>query len=104
MINNSNSSPRHGLAPADNLTLIQHNTLGSWDVFLSLFSSLTEGPSPDMVLLQDPPSSKGFLPSFSGFKSFAPPVGRPKVACYINQTSCAGSQYYLPFPQRWTIS
>jgi len=36
-----------------------------------------------MVLLQDPPSSKGFLPSFSGFKSFAPPVARPRVACYI---------------------
>ena len=38
-----------------------------------------------MVLLQDPPSSKGFLPSFSGFKSFAPPVAKPRVACYISQ-------------------
>jgi len=37
-----------------------------------------------MVLLQDPSASKGFLPSFSGFKSFAPPVGRPRVACYIS--------------------
>jgi len=37
-----------------------------------------------MVLLQDPPSSKGFLPGFSGFKSFAPPVGKPRVACYIS--------------------
>jgi len=37
-----------------------------------------------MVLLQDPPSSKGFLPSFSGFKSFAPPVTRPRVPCYIS--------------------
>jgi len=36
-----------------------------------------------MVLPQDPPSSKGFLPSFSGFKSFAPPVPRPRVACPI---------------------
>jgi len=54
-------------------------------VFLSLFSSLTEGPSRfDFVLLQDPPSSKGFLPSFSGFKSFAPPVSRPRVACYVS--------------------
>jgi len=59
--------------------------LGSWDVFLSLFSSLAEGLSPDMVLLQDPPSSKGFLPSFSGLKSFAPSVGWPRVACYITQ-------------------
>jgi len=37
---------RQGLAPADDLTLVQHNSLGSWDVFLSLFSSLTEGPPP----------------------------------------------------------
>jgi len=67
------------------LTLLQHNSLGSWHVFLSLFSSLTEGPScVDIVLLQDPPSSKGFLPSFQGFKSFAPPIARPRVACYVS--------------------
>jgi len=85
MINGPFSTSRQGLAPATNLTLVQHNSLGIWDVFLSLFSSLTEGPHPDMVLLQDPPSSKGFLPSFSGFKSFAPAVGRPTVAWYISQ-------------------
>ena len=85
MINNPFSTPCQGLAPATNLTLIQHNSLGSSNVILSLFSSQTEGPPPDMVLLQDPPSSKGFLPSFSGFKSFAPPVTRPKVACYVSQ-------------------
>jgi len=85
MINNTYSTSRQGLAPANNLTLIQHNSLGSWDVFVSLFSSLAEGSSPDIVLLQDPLSSKGFLPSFSGFKSFAPPVGRRRVACYITQ-------------------
>jgi len=75
---------RHGLAPAVNLTLVQHNSLGSWDVFLSLFSSLIEGPPVDFVLLQDPPSSKGFLPGYAGFKSFAPPVARPRVACYVS--------------------
>jgi len=85
MINNPRSITRQGLAPANNLTLIQHNSLGSWDVFLSLFSSLVDGPPPDIVLLQDPPSSKGFPPSFSGFKSVAPPVGRPRVACYVSQ-------------------
>jgi len=85
MINNPRSTSRQGLAPATNLTLIPHNTLGSWDVFLSLFSSLTEGPSGvDIVLLQDPPSSKGFLPSFMDFKAFAAPIARPKVACYIS--------------------
>jgi len=54
-------------------------------VFLSLFSSLTEGPSRvDIVLLQDPQSSKGFLPSFHGFKSFGPPIPRPRGACYVS--------------------
>jgi len=79
------STSGQGLAPADSLTLVQHNSLGSWDVFLSLLSSLTEGPPIDVVLLQDPPSSKGFLPSLSGFKSFAPPVAGPRVACYASQ-------------------
>ena len=57
MLNTPRSTSHQGLAPATNLTLIQHNSLGSWDVFLSLFSSLTEGPPSDVVLLQDPPSS-----------------------------------------------
>jgi len=55
-------------------------------VFLSLFSSLTEGPPVDFVLLQEPPSSKGFLPCYAGFKSFAPPIARPRVACYVSQS------------------
>ena len=78
-------TPRLGLAPANSLTLVQHNSLGSWDVLPSLFSSFPEGSPVDIVLLQDPPSSKGFLPSFIGFKSFAPPVARPRVACYVSQ-------------------
>jgi len=84
MIENPSFISLQGLGPATNLTLIQHNSLGSWDVFPSLFSSLAEGPPPDMVLLQDPPSSKGFLPTFSRVKSPAPPVARPRVACYIS--------------------
>ena len=87
MIKNDHSTSRHGLAPATNLTLVQHNSLGSWDVFLSLFSSLTEGPSRvDILLLQDPPSSKGFLHSFQGFKSFAPPIVRPRVTYNISSS------------------
>ena len=84
MIKKPYSTSRHGLAPATNLTLVQHKGLGSRDVFLSLFSFLAEGPQADVILQQDPPSSKGFLPSFSGFKSFAPPVARPRVACYLS--------------------
>jgi len=85
MMNKPCATARQGLAPATNLTVIQHNSLGSWVVFLSLCSSLPEGPPTDMVLLQDPPSSKGFRPSFLGFKSFTPPVGRLRVACYVSQ-------------------
>ena len=81
MIENPWSTSHHGLAPATNLTLVQHDSLSSWDVFLSLFFSLVEGAPPYIVPLKEPPSSKGFLPSFSGFKSFAPPVARPRVAC-----------------------
>jgi len=38
MIDKPYSTSCHGLAPATNLTLVQHNSLGCWDVFLSLFS------------------------------------------------------------------
>ena len=43
-----------------------------------------ESPPVDIVLLQDPPTSRRFLPSFAGFKFFAPPIARPRVACYVS--------------------
>ena len=81
MIKNPCWTSCQGLAPATNVTFVEHKSLGSWDVFLSLFFSLAEGGRPDIIFLQDPPFSKAFLPSFSGFESFAPPVARPRVAC-----------------------
>ena len=72
------------LAPCQDITLAQHNSLGSWDVFLSLFSSFVGLPPVDVVMLQDPPSRKSFLPSFAGFKSFCPPTPRPAVAFYVS--------------------
>ena len=57
-------------------------------MFLSLFSSLVGTLHPDIVLLQDPLSSKGFLPRFTGFKSFVPPNERPKVAIYVSLRFC----------------
>ena len=30
---------------------------------------------------EDPPVYHGSLPSFPGFKAFAPPVSKPRVAC-----------------------
>ena len=84
----NNSPPTFGrtkrLAPCQGITLIQHNSLGSWDVFLSLFNSFVGLPPIDVVLLQDPPSRKGFLPSFTGFESFGPPTPRPAVAFYVS--------------------
>ena len=63
-----------GQARITNLTLVQHNSRGSWDVFLSLFNSFVEFSPVDIFLLQDPSVYHGSLPSFAGFKAFAPPV------------------------------
>ena len=53
-------------------------------MFLSLFSSFVGLTPFDVVMLQNPPSRKGFLPSFAGFKSFCPPTPKPAVAFYIS--------------------
>jgi len=68
--------------------IVQHNCLGSWDVFLSLFPSFTLLPHPPLlVAIQDPPSRRSVLPTFPGFMSFAPPPpGRPRVAIYVSRT------------------
>ena len=68
--------------------IVQHNCLGSWDVFLSLFHSFTMLPHPPLlVAIQDPPSRRSVLPTFPGFMSFAPlPPGRPRVAIYVSRT------------------
>ena len=71
-------------APCLDIILVQHNSLGSWDVFLSLFSSFVGLPPVDVVMLHDPLSRKGFLPSFTGFKSFCPPTPKLAVAFYVS--------------------
>ena len=78
-----------GQAPGLQVSIIQHNSLRSWDVFFSLFGSLLGTLQADIVLLQDPPSSKGFLPRFTGFKTFAPPTARPTVAIYFSLRFCS---------------
>ena len=72
------------LVPCQGITLVQHNSLGSWDVFLSLMNSFVGLPPVDVVRLQDPPSRKGFLPNFAGIKSFYPPTPKPAVAFYVS--------------------
>jgi len=68
--------------------IVEHNCLGSWDIFLSLFHSCTMLPHPPLlVAIQDPPSRRSVLPMFPGFMSFAPPTpGRPRVAIYVSRT------------------
>ena len=67
------------------LSIVQHNSLGSWDVFLSLMSSLSLLSSLPMVIaLQDPPVRNGRLPSFSSWKCFHPPHKHPRVAFYVH--------------------
>ena len=80
--------PGPGLAPAPAfLSIIQHNCLGSWNVFLSLFELFKEATTyPSIVLLQDSPVNKAHLPSFNGFKSFFPPARKPRVAAYVHMS------------------
>jgi len=84
----AHSPPGQGPAPAPLfLSIVQHNCLGSWKVFLSLFESFKEATTyPSLVLLQDPPVNKARLPSFNGFKSFFPPGRKPQVAAYVHMS------------------
>ena len=84
----SNSPPESSSMQASSLPLlsvIQHNCLESWDVFLSLFESFKETRTyPSVVLLQDPPVSQVYLPSFNGFVPLFPPVRKSRVASYVH--------------------
>jgi len=61
--------------PLTPFPLVQHNCLGSWDVFLSLFGSVTQlAHPPSIVALQDPPVYRGKLHSFNLFPVFSPPT------------------------------
>ena len=75
-----------GLGPGHTLSIVQHNCLGSWDVFLSLFNSFASAKTPPLIVcLQDPPVWRNRLPSHLGFTSFAPSATghRPQVAFYV---------------------
>ena len=77
-----------GRLPYPSLTLVQHNSLGSWNVFLSLFNSFASVKAPpDIVCLQDPPVWRSRLPSFYNFTSFCAPCAegfKPRVAFYVS--------------------
>jgi len=75
------------LSPPKPFTLVQHNCLGSWDEFLSVFGSFRQLAHPPFILtLQDPPVYRGKLPLFNLFSVFSPPTAggcKPRVAFYV---------------------
>jgi hypothetical protein len=79
------SGPRSS-TPDSTITLIQHSCFRSWDVFLSLFNSLTSHNfSLTLVLLQDPPVFRRWVSFFAGYKSFIPPPSdTPRVEPYAS--------------------
>jgi len=78
-------SPRPARGTLRSFSIIQHNSLESWDVFLSLMNSISQLASPPMIVaLQDPPVRRGQLPSFSTYKCFHPSFPKPRVAFYVH--------------------
>src|SRR5712664_3566315 len=100
---NSRGSP-----PDHVLSIVQHNSLGSWDVFLSLFNSFTsEKFPPDIVCLQDPPVWRSRLPTFRGYSSFFPPPpprSKPKVAFYVSTCFLASATVLPCFSERMDVA
>jgi len=81
----SNLPPRPARGTSRSFSIVQHNSLGSWDVFLSLMNSFSQLTSPPMIIaLQDPPVRRGQLPSFSTYKCFHPSFPKPRVAFYVH--------------------
>jgi len=95
MINRPPPPKGRGPAPVTPfLSIVPHNCLGSGNAFLSLFALFKEAATyPSIVLLHDPPVNKAHLPSFNGFKSFFPPVRKPRLAAYV----------YISFLSKYTV-
>jgi len=71
------------------LSIIQHNCLGSSNVFQTLFSFFTSvESSPHIVALQDIPLWRNCPPVFRNYKCFFPPATdsyKPRVATYVHE-------------------
>jgi len=72
-----------------NLSIVQHNCLGSSNVFQTLFSFFTSvESSPHIVALQDIPLWRNCPPVFRNYKCFFPPATdsyKPRVATYVHE-------------------
>ena len=71
-----------------NHSIVQHNSLGSSNVFLTLFSFFTAvESSPHIVALQDIPLRRNCPPIFCNYICFFPPATdsyKPRVATYVH--------------------
>jgi len=72
-----------------NLSVVQHNCLGSSNVFQTLFSFFTSvESSPHIVALQDIPLWRNCPPVFRNYKCFFPPASdsyKPRVVTYFHE-------------------
>jgi len=72
-----------------NLSIVQHNCLGSSNVFQTLFSFFTSVESfPHIVALQDIPLWSNCPPVFRNYQCFFPPATdsyKPRVATYVHE-------------------
>jgi len=72
-----------------NLSIVQHNCLGSSNVFQTLFSFFTSvESSPHIVALQDIPLWRNCPPVFRNYKCCFPPATdsyKPRVATYVHE-------------------
>jgi len=72
-----------------NLSIVQHNCLGSSNVFQTLFSFFTlVESSTHIVALQDIPLWRNCPPVFRNYKCFFPPATdsyKPRVATYVHE-------------------
>jgi len=81
----SNLSPWPARGTSRSFSIVQHNSLGSWHLFLSLMNSFGQLTSPPMIVaLQDPPVRRGQLPTFSTYKCFHPSSPKPRVTFYVH--------------------
>ena len=96
--NHSSPPPPPAGGVALSLSIVQHNSLWSWDVFLSLMSSLSSLPSPPMlVALQDPPVRNGNPPPSPPCKCFHPAHKGPLVAFFVHPFLISSTSI-LPVP------
>jgi len=87
-----------------NLSIVQHNCLGSSNVFQTLFSFFPSvESSPHIVALEDIPLWRNCPPVFRNYKCFFPPATdsyKPRVATYVHERLLSVISILLLFFER----